>query len=73
MPDEQSAVQGDAAQTLWQLPDEHAHIEPEQETLWRGVPVPGSATAGPPLGLPPSAPLPMVLLEPPHAAAARAT
>lgn len=65
-------MQGDALQALWQLPAEQLHVPPpEHDVLWRGVPVPGSGTAGPPFGVitvaPPSVPLPTVLLDPPQA------
>jgi hypothetical protein len=63
-PAEQSSVQGDAWQVLWQLPEEQLHAPLEQGVDCLGVPVPGSVTAGPPLGDPPP---PDVLLEPPQA------
>jgi hypothetical protein len=64
LPDEQSIVQGEELQDDSQFPDEQLHVLPEHETACRGVPVPGSATAGPPFG---EVPPPGVLLDPPHA------
>lgn len=64
LPAEQSAVHGDVLHDAAQLPDEQLQVPPVQEVLVRGVPVPGSAIAGPPLG----ALVVEVLLEPPHAA-----
>jgi hypothetical protein len=64
LPAEQSIVHGGALHEPWQLPDEQPHIPPEQATSFRGAPVPGSETAGPPLGDAP--PPPTVLLDPLH-------
>jgi hypothetical protein len=64
LPPEQSMVHGAAPHELEQLPEEHAHVPPEHEAFERAVPVPGSATGGPPLGEPL-----LVLPDPPlHAA-----
>jgi hypothetical protein len=49
-----------------QLPGEQLHVPPEHEVVWRAVPVPGSAMAGPPFGVPPLEPM-VVPLPPPHA------
>jgi hypothetical protein len=65
LPPEQSAVHGAAAHELEQLPEEHEHVPPEHAVFDRAVPVPGSATGGPPLGEPPPDVLPD---PPPHAA-----
>jgi hypothetical protein len=64
LPAEQSAVHGDMLHEAAQLPDEQLQMPPVQEVLLRGVPVPGSATPGPPLGVV----VVEVLLEPLHAA-----
>ena len=58
LPAEQSAVHGDEVHDAVQLPDEQEHIPPEQDTGERDEPVPGSGTAGPPLGLGPPPPPP---------------
>lgn len=63
LPPEQSVVHGDEAQVALQLPEEQEHVAPEQEALLRPAAVPGSATDGPPLGLPDV----VVVPEPPHA------
>jgi hypothetical protein len=64
LPAEQSAVHGDVLHDAAQLPDEQLQVPPVQGVLLRGVPVPGSTTAGPPLGVF----VVEVLLEPLHAA-----
>jgi hypothetical protein len=51
-----------------QFPSEQLHVVPEHDVACRGIPVPGSATAGPPFG---EVPPPGVLLDPPHATASR--
>jgi hypothetical protein len=66
LPDEQSTVHGDVVHDPTQLPEEQLHVPAGHETLWRGTPVPGSDTAGPPLGDGPAVPL-----EPLHAGMAR--
>jgi hypothetical protein len=73
LPAEQSIVQGGDVQAPVQFPDEQEQVPAEQVVLERGVPVPGSGTAGPPFGVPPSLPLPLptVPLDPPHAAIER--
>lgn len=55
-------VHGDEAQLPAQFPEEQEQAPLEQLVLERGMPVPGSGTAGPPLGVPP----PTVPLDPPH-------
>lgn len=66
LPAEQSIVHGGDAQTPVQFPAEQEQVPPEQVALERGMPVPGSGTAGPPFGVPPP-------LDPPHAAMQRTT
>jgi hypothetical protein len=68
LPDEQSIVHGVELHDDWQLPEEQLHALPEHATACRGVPVPGSATAGPPFG---EVPPPGELLDPPHATISR--
>jgi hypothetical protein len=64
LPEEQSIVQGPALHADTQFPELQLHVFPGHCRAVRGVPVPGSATTGPPFG----PPLPPGLLEPPHPA-----
>jgi hypothetical protein len=69
LPEEQSIVHGVEVHDDSQFPEEQLHVPPEQDATCRGVPVPGSATAGPPFG---EVPPPGALLDPPHATIIRA-
>ena len=63
LPPEQSVAHGGEAHVAVQLPEEHAHVLPVQVALLvREEAVPGSAIAGPPLGLP----VVVEVLDPPH-------
>jgi hypothetical protein len=52
LPAEQSAVHGLLAHAAVQFPEEQLQVPPPQDVLLREAGVPGSAIAGPPLGVP---------------------
>jgi hypothetical protein len=60
-------VHGAVVHAPSQLPEEQLHVPAGHETLWRGAPVPGSVTGGPPFGDPPGSVPP----EPPQAKTTR--
>ena len=68
LPEEQSIVHGAEVHDDSQFPEEQLHVPPEHDATCRGVPVPGSATAGPPFG---EVPGPGELFDPPHATIVR--